>query len=438
MRGARPASAGHRHPRSGQSVVVSGSWRRRASRATAAEHLPQHDGQALTVRRIDEHRDAGQGAARRAPGMVRVTMHADRPCQLRQGVARARSWPSRSGLGIVRTRSRSTDDFCSSRMRSAKTRPSGTATTSRNGRVGAASSLSPGPAGLTLRRPRAGPPAGPCPGRALVGRLADEPVAGPAGELGADDDLRPHPHGAPRRRRAAAARANGDARRRAGRAPPAARRGCPREPGADLAGVSQRTVLVDADEQRAELDRRAGTARPAADDELLLRPDLDLLPGHRALAGQVRRAAILGHDPFEPARSGRLEEGDPLARTCSLSRTRGSGRSDLGEQPAALLEGLVERASGRRGRAGRRPRTRTGVGGRARPRPLIRAWSRAKSGSPRSSSAMTSPSTIACRRRSRSAASRKPEVALGILLAPGPDPDRRRRRRPPRRGSRPT
>ena len=40
---------------------------------------------------------------------------------------------------------------------------------------------------------------------ALVGRLADEAVAGPAGELGADDELRAEPVGVPgggaRRRR---------------------------------------------------------------------------------------------------------------------------------------------------------------------------------------------------------------------------------------------
>ena len=115
-----------------------------------------------------------------------------------------------------------------------------------------------------------------------------------------------------------------------------------REPGTDLARVLQRAVLVDADEERPEIDRGPGAARPATDHELLLGSDLDLLPGHRALPRKVRRAAVLGHDPLETARLGRFEEGDPLPRDVLAEPHARIGAKDVGQESATDLEGFVE------------------------------------------------------------------------------------------------
>ena len=81
---------------------------------------------------------------------------------------------------------------------------------------------------------------------------------------------------------------------------------------------------------------------PAADDELLLGPDLDLLPAVGALARHVRRTAVLGHDPLEAAHPGRLEERDPVALDVLAQPDPRIGAEDRREQPAALLERLVE------------------------------------------------------------------------------------------------
>ena len=176
----------------------------------------------------------------------------------------------------------------------------------------------------------------------LYDGLADEAVAGPAGELGADDELGAEPvgvpGGGPRHRCRERRRVRGERRDGGQQIRPAA----VREPGADLAGVAQRAVLVDADEERAEVDRPAGALRPAADDELLLGPDLDLLPAVGALAGDVRRAAVLGHDPLEAADAGRLEERQPAAFDVFAEPDARIRPQDRREQPAALLERLVE------------------------------------------------------------------------------------------------
>src|SRR6478672_3900530 len=116
---------------------------------------------------------------------------------------------------------------------------------------------------------------------ALVSGLADQAVAGPARELGADDELWAQPLGI----------ASGRARRRCrerrcirGKRGDGCQEFGPvriREARADLARVSQATVLVDADEEGAEIDGPARPLHPASDDELLLGSDLDLLPRHR-------------------------------------------------------------------------------------------------------------------------------------------------------------
>src|SRR5207244_1127085 len=89
------------------------------------------------------------------------------------------------------------------------------------------------------------------------------------------------------------------------------------EAGADLPGKVQllrlAAAFVVADDECPELARRALTRCPATDDELLLRPDLDLQPGPGAPAGFVDGAAMLGDDAFEALLPRRLEEHQPLA-----------------------------------------------------------------------------------------------------------------------------
>ena len=177
---------------------------------------------------------------------------------------------------------------------------------------------------------------------ALVGRLPHEPVASPARELGANHDFRPQPDRAPgygarwrlgERRRIHDERLQG--RQQLGADPVV-------EPGTDLACVAKGAVLVHADEQRTELHGLAGPAGHAAHDELLLGPDLDLLPGHGARAGHIGRVAILGHDPFEPANPGGLEEGDPIPGDVLAQAHPGIGSQRLGEQAPPGLERFVE------------------------------------------------------------------------------------------------
>ena len=63
-----------------------------------------------------------------------------------------------------------------------------------------------------------------------------------------------------------------------------------------------------ADDEGAEILRCPFAGRPAADDELLLRPDLDLEPGARTLPRLVWRATMLGDDPLEALYPGELEQ----------------------------------------------------------------------------------------------------------------------------------
>ena len=177
---------------------------------------------------------------------------------------------------------------------------------------------------------------------ALVGGLTDQAVAGPARELGADDELRAQPLGIASGR----AGRRGRERRRIGRE---WRDGGQelgpvriREAGADLAGISEAAVLVDADEERTEVDRPARPLHPATDDELLLGSDLDLLPRHRPRSGHVRRAAVLGHDPFEAALSCDFEERDPVGFDVFAQADARVRAQDVGEESAAFLERFFE------------------------------------------------------------------------------------------------
>ena len=168
------------------------------------------------------------------------------------------------------------------------------------------------------------------------------PSPGPAGELGPDDEFGTKPLGVSRgssRDRRGERRLGRRERRDGGQELRPIR---VREAGADLAGVAQFAVLVHADEERAELDRPAGSGHPAADDQLLLGPDLDLPPGHRARAGHVRRVAVLGHDSLEAPHPGGLEERNPVGLDVLAQADARIRAEDAGEQPAALFEGLVE------------------------------------------------------------------------------------------------
>jgi hypothetical protein len=165
---------------------------------------------------------------------------------------------------------------------------------------------------------------------------------------------------------------------------------------ADLAGVAQLAVLVHADEERAEVDGLAGAARPAADHQFLLGSDLDLLPRHRALPGQVGRATVLGHDPFETARLGRLEQGGSVSGDVLAEPDARIAAHDLPEKPTTDLKRLIQEGSAVEVEEVEHL-VQERCGAIVRPTPLILAWRSAKSGSPWSSSAITSPSTMACR-----------------------------------------
>src|SRR6185503_1747063 len=112
--------------------------------------------------------------------------------------------------------------------------------------------------------------------------------------------------------------------------------------GTDLARVLQPAVLVDSHEQRPEVHGLARSLGPATDDELLLGPDLDLLPGQRSLPGQVRRAAVLRHDPLEAACLGRLEERDPVCLDVLAEADPRVRAEDIRQKPSTLLERLGE------------------------------------------------------------------------------------------------
>ncbi len=184
---------------------------------------------------------------------------------------------------------------------------------------------------------------------ALERRLADHAVARPAAELGADDELRADPGHADEVAAPAAAivlRRGGierrivDAERRERlEQHPAIRR---REARPDLAAEPELAVLVDADDERAEVAGVARPGRPAADDELLLGPDLDLEPGVRAPARLVARALELGDDALELLRFGGGPEG--LALTLDVGREADARMrpEHALEQALAVLERDVE------------------------------------------------------------------------------------------------
>src|ERR671934_1039369 len=127
--------------------------------------------------------------------------------------------------------------------------------------------------------------------------LAQLPIAGPLLERDLCDELRPRPRRIAHARRRIERRPFGAERRQ--RAPELGER-LRREAGADLAGVAEPVVVVEPDEERAEVRAGALRRREAADDELGFLAHLDLEPLSRADARLVRGADVLGDDALPP------------------------------------------------------------------------------------------------------------------------------------------
>ncbi len=117
---------------------------------------------------------------------------------------------------------------------------------------------------------------------------------------------------------------------------------------ADLAGEPERPALhlPDADGDRPEVLRVALAAGPAADDERLLGPQLDLQPGRGPPTGLVPTASMLGDDALEPLRRCGLVERLAAALEVGREPDLRALREDRAQQPLARLEGhLEERAA---------------------------------------------------------------------------------------------
>ena len=131
------------------------------------------------------------------------------------------------------------------------------------------------------------------------------------------------------------------------------------EAGADVADIHERTIVVDAQRQRAEMGACVPRLGPAADDELLLVDDFQLAPVGRSLARPVardRRASRSG--PPTRSRAPAAYNARPSPRTLSLTRSNGDRvrprslfehGAALGQRPIAIV--------GRARRAGRRRRS---------------------------------------------------------------------------------
>src|SRR6202008_3938269 len=101
--------------------------------------------------------------------------------------------------------------------------------------------------------------------------------------------------------------------------------------------------LVVADDEGTELAGRALAGRPAADDQLLLGPDLDLQPRPCAPAGFVHGAPMFGDDALEALLACGLEEPEPLADdVIGESHSRVGRPQDGVQELLAALEGDVE------------------------------------------------------------------------------------------------
>jgi len=175
---------------------------------------------------------------------------------------------------------------------------------------------------------------------ALVGRLADERLACPLGELDADDEPRLHPMDGRESWRFGEGRI-------IALQPPQAREQVVSGPGvqaaAHLARETQLAVaIMHAEQEGAEVALRDAARLPAAHHELLLPPCLHLEPGVRAAARLVPAGAPLGHDALEALCLGGLEE--RLAITLDVARVAHQRvvPQALAQEPLALLERDVE------------------------------------------------------------------------------------------------
>src|SRR5207247_9019911 len=118
-----------------------------------------------------------------------------------------------------------------------------------------------------------------------------------------------------------------------------------RQRGPQRAGEWRLALLVGPAGPRAEGRGGARSGRPAADDELLQRPDLQLQPGRCPPARLVARSAELGDDPLEVALTGGLDE--RLAVADDVGREPDPRRlaEDRAEHPLAVLERDLEERS---------------------------------------------------------------------------------------------
>ena len=117
------------------------------------------------------------------------------------------------------------------------------------------------------------------------------------------------------------------------------------KPGPDLPGEPELPVLVHADRDRPEVAGVTLAGRPAADDQLLLRPDLQLEPGRRPASRLVPRSAELGDDALEPLAASRLHERLALAHDVCSEPDPGRLLQHRAQESFAVLERHAEQRS---------------------------------------------------------------------------------------------
>ncbi len=114
------------------------------------------------------------------------------------------------------------------------------------------------------------------------------------------------------------------------------------ETAADVAGVDELAVLVDADDKRAEIFPAGAGRGEAADDDLLLKDGLDLQPGTTANARLIGAVAQLGDDPLQALLFGRFEEGRAFSdNVLGIFQQRAVGKQ-VTEQPLSVFERHLE------------------------------------------------------------------------------------------------
>ncbi len=107
--------------------------------------------------------------------------------------------------------------------------------------------------------------------------------------------------------------------------------------------VQEIAVVVDAQDERAEIHPRLARLGPARDDELLFGQDLDLAPVGCALAGMVERRRLLRDQAF-PAAGDRALVHLPAVAEHDLADAD-DGRRCAGQEPFERLPALGERTA---------------------------------------------------------------------------------------------